>query len=390
MAVTSRAADLRVEMLSERDALDRLPAAAWNDLWERTPDSSPFQGRTWLTSWWHHFGEEAELCSIAVWRGERLQVLLPLMISRRAGFRVLQLVGTGRSDYLDLLHDPEDPEAVARGLAALGRLRHAWDFGLLFDLREKQRCDWWEAALRGQGLRTASIVRTRSLYRPLPNSWQEFLEGCSASFRRDLRRAEKRLRRLGRCDIRRITAPDEVAARLPDLYRVDAESWKSRAGTARFSGRRARGFFDEVLPRLAEDGVLELWFLDFEGQAAAFNIDFCWRERIYLYNGSYTLAPFSTRASPGTVLLTHIYRDAVERGMREIDFLRGDEPYKLRWTTAQRTCHQLLVGDLRPRSLLGRWLLIRPRWFLKRYPWALRLKQELVRISHALRRDGQG
>ena len=45
-----------------------------------------------------------------------------------------------------------------------------------------------------------------------------------------------------------------------------------------------------------------------------------------LYNSGFD--PEHARLSPGIVLLAHVIRDAIERGVATFDFLRGEEPYK--------------------------------------------------------------
>ena len=45
-----------------------------------------------------------------------------------------------------------------------------------------------------------------------------------------------------------------------------------------------------------------------------------------LYNSGFD--PAHAALSPGLVLLARVVRDAIERGMRRFDFLRGEERYK--------------------------------------------------------------
>ena len=45
-----------------------------------------------------------------------------------------------------------------------------------------------------------------------------------------------------------------------------------------------------------------------------------------LYNSGFD--PLHAKLAPGIVLLTHVIRDAINRGVPEFDFLRGEEAYK--------------------------------------------------------------
>ena len=48
--------------------------------------------------------------------------------------------------------------------------------------------------------------------------------------------------------------------------------------------------------------------------------------RVGLYNSGFD--PARAQLAPGIVLLAHVIRDAIERGVPVFDFLRGEEPYK--------------------------------------------------------------
>ena len=90
-------------------------------------------------------------------------------------------------------------------------------------------------------------------------------------------------------------------------------------------GRMER-FFRRVLAAFAERGACRLWFLDTSSGPIAAFVTIEWDERVGLYNSGFD--PASAALSPGVVLLAQLVRDAIERGRRTFDFLRGEERYK--------------------------------------------------------------
>jgi CelD/BcsL family acetyltransferase involved in cellulose biosynthesis len=79
---------------------------------------------------------------------------------------------------------------------------------------------------------------------------------------------------------------------------------------------------------------------------------------LYAYQGG--IDPQRLRESPGRIIMTATIKRAIERGFTEIDFLRGDEPYKATWratpdamrhvrvvppTAANRVRHKLWVAS---------------------------------------------
>ena len=97
-------------------------------------------------------------------------------------------------------------------------------------------------------------------------------------------------------------------------------------GKERFMDARMEKFFRRVLGDLADAGGAALWFLDLpSGPAAAFVV-LEWEHTVGLYNSGFH--PDRAALAPGLVLLVHLVEDAIIRGKRRFDFLRGEERYK--------------------------------------------------------------
>ena len=83
--------------------------------------------------------------------------------------------------------------------------------------------------------------------------------------------------------------------------------------------------FREALA-LAAAGWARLWFLAWEGTPIASFLCLEYGESVGLNNAGFD--PVRARLAPGIVLLAHVIRHAIERGIPAFDFLRGEEPYK--------------------------------------------------------------
>jgi CelD/BcsL family acetyltransferase involved in cellulose biosynthesis len=88
------------------------------------------------------------------------------------------------------------------------------------------------------------------------------------------------------------------------------------------------------------------------------------------------------------VLLGHIVRECFADGAREFDFLRGSEPYKLKWANGWRETVRLRARDASLRALLhdaGRTAYWRLREAGKRalpesaLDWARRARKKVTR-----------
>src|SRR5437868_1417247 len=115
------------ETLTDPKDLEHLQTDWWA-LWSRCPDSTPFQSPAWVLPWWKHLGE-GQLCTIAFRQQDQLVGLAPLCIYHDAanGARRLLLLGTGVSDYLDVLVEPDFKEQVLSLFVAWLSRNPAWD-----------------------------------------------------------------------------------------------------------------------------------------------------------------------------------------------------------------------------------------------------------------------
>src|SRR6266852_1441872 len=92
---------MNAAVLTTSDALNSA-APDWLELWRRTTDATPFQSPMWLLPWWRHFGSN-DLSVITLRDGDRLRALAPLYVIREEDESLGLLLGTGISDYLDVL-----------------------------------------------------------------------------------------------------------------------------------------------------------------------------------------------------------------------------------------------------------------------------------------------
>ena len=121
----------------------------------------------------------------------------------------------------------------------------------------------------------------------------------------------------------RVSRPAEIEARLGeflDLHR------RSRTGKARFMDGRMERFFRRAFTAFAERDAARLWFLDTASGPVATFVTIEWDDTVGLYNSGFD--PARAALSPGVILLAHVVRDAITRGRRTFDFLRGEERYK--------------------------------------------------------------
>jgi CelD/BcsL family acetyltransferase involved in cellulose biosynthesis len=296
--------------------------AAWERLYRADPVRQVFMSWAWLDA---YLTTVAPGWTIAVLReGDELIAALPLQV-RSVPSRVfpvareLAFLGDPVADYGGMLcRAGREADAVRAFGVAIRRL--GWDRALICDLADP-RLDPLLAVLRGQGSTLAQTGETRCLRTTLPASWDDYKKSLGRTTRGKTDRALRRLQD-GLPDFR-ISSPTDadVDAHVEAMVRINHARWGGnlRSARARF-GRLFRAAYDRDCLRLhiAWDGERGI------AGVASFTDPVSATYNLYqlAYDDEYA------KFSPGKAVLGYAIRDAIERGYRVFDFLRGDEEYK--------------------------------------------------------------
>ena len=100
----------------------------------------------------------------------------------------------------------------------------------------------------------------------------------------------------------------------------------SRGDKADFLTPRMTAFFLGLARRMGPAGLLRLYFFHVDGKRAAAVLCFRACGELQMYNSGYD--PALRELSVGLASKVFVVRDAIERGLARVDFLRGEEPYK--------------------------------------------------------------
>ena len=297
----------------------------WDQLVEQSPLPSPF-----LRSWWLTGTGGPRRHFLLVVDDGRLVGGLAVEEDRRLGLQRLQLMGSGDlcPDHLDLLAAPGYEDTTIN-------LMRAWlsrPGGRLLD---------FQGVRAGSRLMEAMPVPARcgplavAPWSPLPSDGQVFVAALPSNFRRQVRRASARLAADG--VTHRINRGAMALGALDTLRQLHHAQWGDGShflpNFDRFAAACQLGAeADEiVIHELATEQTVISTVLAFEVAG-----------RVSLYQSA-RLTDSHWREAPA-VLLTAIITDACDRGFTEVDFLRGEEPYKDRFATRRRELVRLLAG----------------------------------------------
>jgi CelD/BcsL family acetyltransferase involved in cellulose biosynthesis len=279
-----------------------------------------FSTPEWAETWWRHFGRDRALrLTACVGLNGELEALLPLYLASSKPVRTVRFLGHGPADQLGPVCDP------ARQLLAARALRQVVSEGRGLDLfigDHMQGVEGWSALLGGSTLARESspVLQIDAL------DWEGYLKSRRPSLRKEARSKQRRLERDHDLGFRLCEDPERLDADLDLFFSLHYARWG--ADSDAFVEGRERFHRDFAALALAR-GWLRLWFLEIDGRPVAASYGFRFEGAESHYQSGRD--PDWEDASVGFVLLVHTLRLAIEDGLDEYRFLRGDHAYKMRF-----------------------------------------------------------
>lgn len=313
---------VHVETIRDVSAFAALPPAEWDALVRAQPRPSPFMLHAWLLEWVRHYGDTGEVEVHVARRDGHLVAALPLIVQRVKGLRLLQFLGATQSALADLLLlDAGDDEAAS---AVLDRARAArYDLADLFGLPVENRL----ADAAGPSLKL--IERVEAPVLDLSAGWDTVYSEKTGSKKRNLhRRRRRQLAEQGSSlTVDLAQTPDELEVALEDAFRLHELRWAGRPDGSHFATPVGKRFHRAAIQALAAQQIPRIITTRLDGRAIAFHYYFLLDERMYVHRLAFD--PAFGRFSPGLVNTLDALEAAAGEGAKLVEYLGGDERYKL-------------------------------------------------------------
>ena len=274
----------------------------------------------WLKVWWQIFGAEKKMHLATVRQAEDIIGIAPLMLQDgEASF----MGDTDVCDYHDFIVVPGKSDEFfcallddlnSRGVKQLNLEAVRPDSTVktaLMDVAKAKGCE-------------VSCKKLDFSYElQLPDTWDEYLLLLKGKQRHEIRRKLRRLDEAGIVSYRIVDDPAGVKAEIETFFKLFK---MSRNDKEMFMTAEMTSFFRSLTRTLAEEKMLKLFFLDFNGTPAAAAICFEYESGVYLYNNGFDIK-FSS-LSVGILSKVFSIHNSIQRGKQKYDFLKGAETYK--------------------------------------------------------------
>lgn len=330
----------------------------WEDLFVAS-EASVFQSWQWCYDWWLFFGRGKRLAIVIQLDGEVPMAIAPLYVSNFHGpipSRTAAFIGTGSIDDGGFLVRPgiggEQLSTFFDAVSAVA-VDSCLDLHQV-DIALAASADF-QSFLEANGSAKAGIQRELMILAQEPcfrlslTDVLPELTHLSKKFRGNLSYASRRLRRDHEVVFELVTKAEDLPAAMGDFFTLHSSRWRRRHMPGVFFSARRRRFHLQLAADLLACGRLALCFLRVDGQRLATIYAFRDHHSVYYYQGGFD--PDWSRHSLAALLLKELILWARAEGLGCFDFLRGNEPYKLRWGAVEEPRYRLLAcpPSFRPR-----------------------------------------
>ena len=346
---------LTVEKITTRESLHRLEGV-WNSVLERSCANTLTLTWEWLSTWWDVFGEGRELYTLVVRDDEEIIAIAPLL--RRTiqhygliPFRRLEFLASGEdeaeeicSEYLDFILVGGREEQALETIFTYLQEEEDWDEILLTDIAGHSAsvpllnrfCE------RGR-LKLEEIRNETGIYVSLPADWETFIECVSPTFRQRIKKDRKIAQEIN-AKLSVVDGPEGFEENYRALVRLHQMRWTSRGEPGVFSSNKFTRFHEMLAPRILAKGWVRLFILSVDDDPIAALYDFVYDNKMYYYQSGFDIE-HNRIHSPGLLIRSYAIENAIESGLYECDFLKGDiSGYKAGWRGQTRSILQLRMS----------------------------------------------
>ena len=312
--------------------------ASWEALQALSRNLSIFQSWLWVSTYWKHFGDEAELWLVQAYDAQDTLVGLAPMMRRPSDhalhWRSLEFIAVPLgNDHADFIIEAGREAPVIR--AFLDWFEANCQFGEI--MLKGLPADSPSLPILQSGSERWQVLETRySPYIPIRGTWDDFHASLSKGKRKNLRQYHNRLDAAygdaWRCEA--VTDPDKVTAALDQLMDWHQLKWTGRGAPGNFDGPAQRAFHHDFAQACLERGWLMMYVLIVADEIVTVDYNYLFMNQIFAFAGG--IQPDCPYNGTSHLLIEAILKRAFTEGIDRFDFLWGQHDYKVRWGAQSR------------------------------------------------------
>ena len=304
-----------------------------------------FQSYEYLSSWWRYFGQgrpNRELLLLVVEENSQARAIAPMMIKLFPFIKsgIVQFIGTDICDYMDFIIAPESySKYLEKIIEYLLRMRFL-EIDLKF-IPEDSKTPSIFLSFEQQLTLVGGINQIDVCpFLPLQKDLGQTLQGLKDKLKAEITRKKRALCKKGSLIFKTYKSGRPLKEILDNYFSLHIKRWKDYGRKySQFQYRHWRDFVVKLSYAILDQDWLDISYLEFNNNIVACHFGFRYNDRLYYYMP--TFDPDLAAYSPAKILILEMIEAAHRENLKEFDFLRGQEPYKLAWTKRLRKIYSL-------------------------------------------------
>ena len=311
----------------------------WNELLKESSNDTIFLTWEWQFFYFEAFG--GDLFIVLIFEEEELIGILPFIRIRKIFFHIIKFNGVPDSDYLDFIIKRGFEESVLDYFFNQFLIINT-NISIieLYSINEKSPL---------YSITNKIIANNYSLfcsekicsYIPLPKTWDILWENFTSKQRYNLKSREDKLLKNFIVEVGVVENSDELKEMMKNFINLHQHKMTSIKRSGSFARKPFQNFHKKIAHHFLKKGFLKLYYLKINKKPVALRYLFCYKNKFLDYLSGFDLG--YKKYSIGLLLLKQAIKDAIELGMSEFDFLRGDASYKFFWTENKRINKNFII-----------------------------------------------
>jgi CelD/BcsL family acetyltransferase involved in cellulose biosynthesis len=331
----------------------------WNKLVLEDPSSTIFQTWEWNFNIWKYEGGRSRSLSIILVRDNKgdLVGIAPFYSYKRIilGFkmRIIEFIGSGLTDYRSFIAKTHDNIRIyTEILNWLNKNSGQWDIVELHYISEESPiAKNYDTLFKDFKFRASIQQHNICPYIPLSSN-RDFYENLyNQSLVKYLKRKTRKFDRDLNHRILTISDLSDLEGSLENLFDLHKKRRNHQLQLGQFRSEDSKQLFRNLSYDLFKRGWLKVVFLLVDDQKVACLYNFEFKNRAYFYQSGLDPNPKFAKYSLGYIILAFTIKEALESGIKEYDFLSGNEDYKKEWTRVYRSLYRIRITSSRSKKI---------------------------------------
>jgi len=312
----------------------------WNRIHLSYSNGTPFQ------SWEWNYGiaktyTSSDSLRILVGRNNEGKIIgiAPLKLRKYLvpWIKVLEFIGTGPSDYLDIIVEEEYRDLFLIELFNWIKKNKEWCIINFESLRKEMIEEFIQYYMLEYSEQVVSP------YISLPCSFDEYQKIMPKSHYKHIRRNLNKLQQQEkRLVFSNSNCSQDFNNDLKTFFELHQKRQNFKGERGHFHNKVWKEQFSELSTLLFRAGLLKLGLLKIDSKVSSIQFNLVWKNKEYSYLSG--MNPDYSKFSPGILLDYFMIEDSIRNGIIIYDFLQGAESYKYKWTKEEVQLYKAFIS----------------------------------------------